>query len=336
MGMNVARVQALARQLSLQLADVDHLVSQLSTTKKVVFSPQSHGFITGDMMIAPWTVTSLSGAATELTAARGAIVGLLDDLAREISAQQAASAGVGGTAKLMGSMKKKKGEGSTTLDGRYTIGDRTQPDYEWDEGFIYNSQSAGPGDFASAAKWKAQAAGARVVRWDLKDGLDAYDHYWSNTGDPWVFNYQSAYDSDASVRTNVDNEIARAQLAAEELAVFGGSSFSFTGKASSSEAYPVTENWQKAIGGYQQWSSGDVTVKGNQITMTVTVTADDHYNFNPGQADIASGSSDDENGRFTEIGWAKPFDSSGSVTRTITWTTGNPGGATIVEKPSER
>lgn len=109
-----------------------------------------------------------------------------------------------------------------------------------------------------------------------------------------------------------------------------------TGDASASSAYPVTENWQKTIGGYQQWSSADVKVDGDQVTTEIVVHAEDHYNVNRGQADIASGAPDDANGRFTELGWAKPFDSSGSVRRTVTWTLGAPESALVSGAPSGR
>jgi hypothetical protein len=58
--------------------------------------------------------------------------------------------------------------------------------------------------------------------------------------------------------------------------------------------------------------------------MTVTVEGRDRYNFNRGQSDIATGASDNENGRFTEVGWVKPFDVHGTMTRTITWELGHP------------
>jgi hypothetical protein len=337
MGMDTARARELARQVGAQLSVVDQIVAQLSTTRTAASAPAAHGIVRGDIVIAPWSVSSVAGAAADLVAARNAISELLGTLGAEIKAQDAASGNSEPLSKfLLAAHTPGKNTGGSTSDGRYSIGSPQQPSYDWDEGFIYNSQSPNAGDFLSAARWKAQAAGARAVRWDLKDGLDAYDHYWSNTGDPWVFDYQSAYDSDEHVRANVDNEMLSAQRAAEELAVIGGPSFSFTGKPAGSVNYPITENWQKAIGAYQQWSSGEVTVDGDQMTMTVTVTADDHYNFNPGQQDIASKSPDDENGRFTELGWAKPFDSSGSITRTITWTVGDPGSATIVEKADDR
>ncbi|SKA93213.1 hypothetical protein SAMN06295879_1639 [Agreia bicolorata] len=224
---------------------------------------------------------------------------------------------------------------STTADGTYTIGPPSRPDITWDEDFEYDSKDSNFSDFGAAAKWKSMMAAARLARWDLGDALDAYDHYWSNTGDPWHFDYDSAAQSDPAISRNVDAEISRSQAAAEEFIASGQGDFSFTGAPSGGE-YPETENWQKAIGAYQQWSSADVSVSGNQATMTVTVHAEDHYNFNRGQNDIASGASDDENGRFTEIGWAKPFDSSGSVTRTITWTIGDPSSTVVQDEPDER
>lgn len=178
-------------------------------------------------------------------------------------------------------------------------------------------------------------AGARFLRWDLDDALDAYGHYWSNTGDTFEIDYEEAYGEDEGIRANVDEEIARAQAGAETLINSGNAEFSMSGDAFPTSAYPVTENWQKTVGGYQQWSSADVTVDGTTVTMTVTVHAEDYYNFNRGQADIASGAPDDENGRFTEIGWAKPFETTGTITRTVTWELGSPDQATVVKPESD-
>ena len=56
--------------------------------------------------------------------------------------------------------------------------------------------------------------------------------------------------------------------------------------------------------------------------MTTTITAKDRWNFNAGAGDIATKAKDDENGRFEELGWARSFDTSGTVTRTYTWKVG--------------
>lgn len=205
---------------------------------------------------------------------------------------------------------------------RYVTGPPTKPVIHWDEDFIYDSKNAGWRDHLEKAKWMAKLRGGQLLRSDLDDATQMYRHYWDNDGTPIEFDYEEAYNEDPGVRRSIDQEILRAQGGAETLVNAGNTSFSMTGDASATQDYPTTENWQKTIGGHQQWSSADVTVTGSTVTMRITVHGEDHYNFNKGQADIASDAPDDANGRFTEIGWAKPFDSHGSVTRTITWELG--------------
>ncbi|MGH3924652.1 MAG: hypothetical protein ACRDTT_17625, partial [Pseudonocardiaceae bacterium] len=211
-----------------------------------------------------------------------------------------------------------------TEDGRYKIGDPERPHIERDDDFVYDSKDSDWSDHLSKAKWLAQLRGAQIAG-HLPDGTAMYEHYWSNTGEPKEFDYEKAYDEDSGVRAGVDQEIVRAQAAAEELIRAGNTDFSMTGQVSGvpDEYYPQTENWQKAIGGYQVWSHGDVRVDGDTVTMEITVRGEDRYNFNGGQEDIETGAPDDENGRFTEIGWAKPFDTHGSLTRTVTWQLGD-------------
>ena len=221
------------------------------------------------------------------------------------------------------------------VDG-YKTGQPQPPTFHWDEDFAYNSASASAGDYLSAAEWKAKLAGAEVLRPDLSDATAAYAHYWDNNGAPLQVNYTKAYRDDSAVRNNVDGEIARTAAAVDRMAAGGATSFSVTGPAHASSQYPTTENWQKTLGAYQQWSSADVSVKGNQVTMTIKVHAEDHYNFNRGQSDIASGAPDNANGRFTELGWAKPFDTHGEITRTITWTLGQPPSAATVAQQAGR
>ena len=216
----------------------------------------------------------------------------------------------------------------------FRLGAPDRPDIEWDEDYIWGSESSTPGDWASAAQWKAKMAGARVLRSDLGDALDAYAHYWDNNGELFTIDYERAFTEDSGIQANVTEELARAAAGADRMASAGAVSFAMTGAASVTTSYPVTENWQKTVGGYQQWSSADVVVSGDTVTMTVTVHAEDYYNFNRGQADIASAAPDDENGRFTEIGWAKPFPTSGSLTRTVTWPLGDPASA-VTTVPSQ-
>ena len=86
---------------------------------------------------------------------------------------------------------------------------------------------------------------------------------------------------------------------------------------------PATGMWQKIIGSYDLWGSGNVTINNGTVTMTFTAHAEDRYNFNPGNGDIATGLKDDDNGRFEVLGWAHAFNSHGTLTRTVTWSYGN-------------
>lgn len=110
----------------------------------------------------------------------------------------------------------------------------------------------------------------------------------------------------------------------------GRDRFSFTGPSAGESYYPGTENWQKTIGGYQQWSSGDVTVddQGN-ARMVVTVHAEDHDNFNANNQDIATSEPDDANGRFSELGWAQGFDAGGEIVRVVEWNVDSPDQVTV-------
>jgi WXG100 family type VII secretion target len=209
------------------------------------------------------------------------------------------------------------------VDG-YDFGEPKKPGIEWDEGFEYDSKDSNWHDHVAKLEWMAKLEGGRLVKSDLDDATAMYAHYWDNNGEPARFDYEEGYTEDPSIAANVNDEVARTAAAVDEMVRNGNLHFSMTGDAHPATAYPTTENWQKTIGGYQQWSSADVTVQNGQVSMQVTVHAEDYYNFNPDQSDIASGAGDNENGRFTEIGWARPFPSSGDVTRTITWPVGTP------------
>lgn len=221
----------------------------------------------------------------------------------------------------------------------YVIGPPTRPDITWDDDYEYGSADPEFGDYVDWNTWGLKEKGAHLHP-GLQDAADFYSHYRDNTGLPKEFDYEEAYSDDEAVRQLVDNEIARTQQGVDQLIASGaGGEFSVTGDAHATKddkLYPATENWQKTIGGYQQWSSADVKVEGNQATMTVTVHAEDYYNFNSGDKDIASGTPDQVNGRFTELGWAKPFESHGEITRVVTWTVGDPGSVQVAEQGGER
>jgi len=111
--------------------------------------------------------------------------------------------------------------------------------------------------------------------------------------------------------------------------------------------YPSTENWQKAIGAHSIWFEIDVTVEvyeksrtdppgvdpdgppmctpagdsvvtyGRRFEVDLTLHAEDRYNFNPGAADIATGTPDEANGRFEITGLGQEFMSTATLEREL-------------------
>ncbi|MFC9967610.1 hypothetical protein ACFVH4_25570 [Nocardia ignorata] len=225
------------------------------------------------------------------------------------------------------------------VDGQtYKIGLPEMPHLSTDQGFVPGSATPGIGDYISAAKWKAMLNGGELGRSDLDDSTAAYRHYWESGGTPFEFDYEEAYREDPNIKAAVDSEITRAAMAADALARDGNTNFQMTGTAAdiggAGGDYPATENWQKTIGAYQQWSHSNVRVEGDRVVMDVTVEAMDYYNFNQGAEDLATGASDNENGRFAELGWAHDFETNGKVTRTVSWELGQPLSTATVSETS--
>lgn len=127
--------------------------------------------------------------------------------------------------------------------------------------------------------------------------------------------------------------------------------------------YPATENWQKAIGAHQIWLELDVTVEvtreqtdppgvasgsapvctpqGDTVVtylrtfdVDMTLHMEDMYNFNPGMADIATGTPDAENGRFEVTGLGQEYVNFSNLERSFTFDASqvgaNPGTTTSV------
>lgn len=115
--------------------------------------------------------------------------------------------------------------------------------------------------------------------------------------------------------------------------------------------YPATENWQKAIGAHTIWLEMDVDVEiyqvsrtnppgvdpngpplctpegdtvityGRRFSISLTLHMEDMYNFNPGAADIATGTPDSANGRFEITGLGNDYLNRGSLTRDLAFET---------------
>jgi hypothetical protein len=216
---------------------------------------------------------------------------------------------------------------------KYHIGPPTVPALKFDNDFPHDpNASPTADDYLSWNAWMLKLRGAQALRPDLDDATAAYAHYMDGTGTDMRIDYEEAYAEDGNVRKAVDNEILSAQQEAERIfQQTGQASFQMTGDPTSATelagGYPTsTENWQKTLGDHTVYGTSEVVVNQNQITMKITVHAEDMYNFNAGSADIASGAPDDDNGRFSTLGWAREFETHGELVRTVTWTVGDASG----------
>jgi len=210
----------------------------------------------------------------------------------------------------------------TTSGGVSTI----EPDrsIEWDNSFPHGSKAGQdtPEDHYNWWKWKAILdVGARGVL-DIQDAADFYEHFRDNSGTPKTFDYGRAYLEDAGVRNRVNARLNDSLQAANEAVAAGMTETTLYSPATSEGPYPVTQNWRKTIGGHTNYTTTNVEVSGDTVTATVTVYARDRWNFDSGKSDPDSGTPDAVNGRFEELGWAKSFDTSGSMTKTYTWKVG--------------
>lgn len=204
----------------------------------------------------------------------------------------------------------------------YQIGPPRKPDITWDEDYVWGSEKPTMDDHLAYAQWWLKGQGAGLL-WD--DGAAMYRHYLGNSGKDVTYDLGEAYREDSGIAKSVKAEIAATAAGVDELVrSTGQTKFQVTGPATSNSDNPTTENWQKAIGGHQQWSSANVTGRERPGQDGGHRARGGLLQLQQGQADIGSGTADDVNGRFTTVGLAKPFASHGTLTTTITWPVGEP------------
>lgn len=196
------------------------------------------------------------------------------------------------------------------------------PEFVHDSGFLYDPNAmATQADYDSWDEWNKNAWLAGLNPW-WQDSSKMYKNYLSNTGAEQWIDYQRAYDDCEGIRNVIDNEIEIMKDTAKWLYDNNwGTSFNITGTLERITNEGQTINWQRTIGAHWVFGVGEITIddRNGNATMNVTFYTEDMYNFNPGQADIASGTPDAVNGRFAELGWAKEFKTYGSLTKTVTW-----------------
>jgi hypothetical protein len=223
--------------------------------------------------------------------------------------------------------------------GAYRLASAQRPNIVHDNGhLVMGKREATTADYGSLAKWKAMLAGGEALRSDLSDALAAYRHFLEGKGKPCSYKYERYVMSDQAGQETLRNAILDFQYAVLELWEGNGEPYQFpvTGPAIPCGAnpekkpylarffpYPTTENWQKAIGAHTIWLSGEVKAWPGTPTIfeaIMVLHAEDRYNFNPGDADIATGIEDSENGRFERTGLAHQYTSYASLQRYLKWT----------------
>jgi hypothetical protein len=215
------------------------------------------------------------------------------------------------------------------------------------------------------AKWaqRAIAAGVDNIPFtpdelDLHDGIDAYRHFLDGGGRDRNFSYEKFVNDDESGRTILNNATTDTQKGVEDLynqmiardpslrgrpVTFNITGGAITAGGGNRFPYPETENWQKAIGGHTIWTSATVTVNPPstpggrpEFSMRMTLHAEDRYNFNPGQSDIATGVPDATRGKLEMTGLAHQYMNYATLQRDVRWTQGNIVATTTSEAPGRR
>ena len=235
----------------------------------------------------------------------------------------------------------------------FVEGPARRPAIKHDHGFLDDgkgnldgSKRQSPNDTDRAHKevWVAILGFAMQRKPELKDATAAYKHFLvDNNGAPLTIRYEGFLTEDANGQTVLKSAVDDTRAGILDLfdakfpkppATTKTDKLQATSEAVSvgralpdfRYPYPASENWQKAIGGHALWISAAATIASDQVArlrkveIIMTLHAEDMYNFNPNGVDIATATSDLENGRFEIVGLGTEFLQTATVNRTITFT----------------
>jgi hypothetical protein len=209
------------------------------------------------------------------------------------------------------------------------------------------------GDRAALAKWIAKLELAEALRPDLVDGTAAYRHFLFGNGAARDVHYERFLQNDnggkrvlASAMDDARDAVLRRHDAdlAGKTPQPGTHSYHIRTDTIAVNAgnprypYPTTENWQKALGAHSIWIEATATVEVRApagtpanscpaggyervLHIQMTIHEEDMYNFNPGAADIATGTPDADNGRFEVSGLGHEYLNRGTYSQAFDVTT---------------
>jgi len=245
----------------------------------------------------------------------------------------------------------------------YRPGPPVRPPIVHDNGFLdaYAPRPAGMADRALLLEWRAilelgeAGQGVPLVPHNhLPDALAAYRHFLYGHGTDRVFSYERYVSDDQSGQTTLDNALLDFRRGVEDVLAGGPpaspATFHLTGSAISCGAnpfkfpelaalfpYPATENWQKAIGAHYIWLSGTINMLGaGTFDAIVTLHAEDRYNFNKNNLDIATKIPDSANGRFEVTGLAQQYTNYAQLVRQVKWKAPTGASAEVIRIDNER
>lgn len=221
--------------------------------------------------------------------------------------------------------------------GRYRIGRAQRPVIKWDNGHLdhYPKRNPEVSDQLALTKWITKLRGAQLLRPDLKEATDTYEHFLFGSGKDRTIDYEKYLREDSSGRSSL-NSLQADFMTHIEIIGDNRERFEVTGEIYHMGAdpknypYPSTENWQKAIGSHVVWISANVGIALNskmhmdEYTTAVTLHMEDRYNFNPGGTDVKTGIPDSENGRFELTGLGHQYTNKATLQFVMSWLEGKP------------
>lgn len=171
------------------------------------------------------------------------------------------------------------------------------------------------GDHLAKLGWRTKLAGADLLRWDLDDATDRYDHFLDGSGETVDFDYGEYMHEDPAgqfLDQGMHEAMRERALHANQAPGAGCEPTHLQLQSQfSPRLYPETENWQKALGGHNLYMAGtagvELTPEGVVVNTSADYRAEDMYNFNPNGEDLATGAPDSANGRFEQTRLAQQF-----------------------------
>ena len=165
----------------------------------------------------------------------------------------------------------------------------------------------------------------------LPEAVAHVRHYLGGSGAEYPVNVKKMHNEVPSAQLNFETEYDEAMRFAESLQD-GSHSITSSQTTAGYNGQNESLNWFLAVGGYQYWGKGPVTIcRGNsnhnrlggfEFQMTFSFKVSDQYNWNPGQSVFHGLIPDEFLGKFHLMGLAQEFPLRGLRTITLRWNEG--------------